>query len=173
MPTELAPPALAQAPVATSLAERDVAASAHPYTNLAAHQRTGPLVITGGEGVWVYDDEGRAISRGLPACGAQRLGFSEKRLVEAARRAVRQAALLPLLRATGASRADDRAGRAPDRAGADADVQGASSPTRAPRRTTPRSSSSGTTTTRSAGRRRRRSSRGCAATTASRSPRPA
>ncbi len=36
------------------------------------------------------------------------------------------------------------------------------SPTRAPRRTTPRSSSPGTSTTRSAGRRRRRSSRGSA-----------
>ena len=90
MPTELAPPALAQAPVATSLAERDVAALAHPYTNLAAHQRTGPLVITRGEGVRVFDEEGRAYIEGLAGLWCTALGFSEPRLVEAAARAMRR-----------------------------------------------------------------------------------
>ena len=63
---------------------------AHPYTNLAAHQRTGPLVITRGEGVRVFDEEGRAYIEGLAGLWCTALGFSEPRLVEAAARAMRR-----------------------------------------------------------------------------------
>lgn len=69
-----------------SLAARDVAYTVHPYTNLRLHERQGPLVITGGEGVWVWDDEGRRYIEGLAGLWCAGLGFSEKRLVEAARR---------------------------------------------------------------------------------------
>ena len=69
-----------------SLAARDVAYTVHPYTNLRLHERQGPLVITGGEGVWVWDDEGRRYIEGLAGLWCTGLGFSEKRLVEAARR---------------------------------------------------------------------------------------
>ena len=33
-----------------SLAKKDIAYNLHPYTNLAAHEDRGPLVITRGEG---------------------------------------------------------------------------------------------------------------------------
>src|SRR5918998_5410125 len=69
-----------------SLAARDVAYTVHPYTNLRQHERQGPLVITGGEGVYVTDDDGKRYIEGLAGLWCTGLGFSEKRLVEAARR---------------------------------------------------------------------------------------
>ncbi len=71
---------------AASLVEHDLAALAHPYTNLAAHQRTGPLVITRGEGVRVFDTSGNEYIEGLAGLWCASLGFSEPRLVEAATR---------------------------------------------------------------------------------------
>lgn len=71
---------------AASLVEQDLAALAHPYTNLAAHQRTGPLVITRGEGVRVFDASGNEYIEGLAGLWCTALGFSEPRLVEAAAR---------------------------------------------------------------------------------------
>ena len=71
---------------AASLVEHDLAALAHPYTNLAAHQRTGPLVITRGEGVRVFDTSGNEYIEGLAGLWCTSLGFSEPRLVEAAAR---------------------------------------------------------------------------------------
>ena len=75
-----------------SLQARDVAYAVHPYTNLRQHERQGPLVVTGGEGVWVQDDDGRRYIEGLAGLWCTGLGFSQPRLVEAARR---QMAKLP------------------------------------------------------------------------------
>ena len=36
-----------------SIAARDVASLIHPYTNLKAHESTGPLVIRKGRGIYV------------------------------------------------------------------------------------------------------------------------
>lgn len=58
----------------------------HPYTNLAVHQEVGPHVITGGEGIYVIDDEGNRYIEGLAGLFCAGLGFSEPRLVEAATR---------------------------------------------------------------------------------------
>jgi 4-aminobutyrate--pyruvate transaminase len=69
-----------------SLQARDIAFNVHPYTNLRQHERQGPLVITGGDGVWVIDDDGKRYIEGLAGLWCTGLGFSEKRLVEAARR---------------------------------------------------------------------------------------
>jgi 4-aminobutyrate---pyruvate transaminase len=69
-----------------SAASRDIATLLHPYTNLKAHQAKGPLIITGGRGVNVYDDQGREYLEGLAGLWCVSLGFSEPRLVEAARR---------------------------------------------------------------------------------------
>ena len=43
----------------TPAARRDLSFHLHPATNLRAVQTEGPLVITRGEGVYVFDDEGR------------------------------------------------------------------------------------------------------------------
>jgi len=70
--------------VGNSAASRDIAYSIHPYTNLKAHQTEGPLVITRGEGVFVYDDSGKQYLEGLAGLWCASLGFSEPRLAEAA-----------------------------------------------------------------------------------------
>ncbi|MFW5834346.1 MAG: aminotransferase [Pseudomonadota bacterium] len=67
-----------------STAARDIAYVVHPYTNLRAHETKGPHVITGGEGIYVTDDEGRRYVEGLAGLWCTGLGFSEQRLVKAA-----------------------------------------------------------------------------------------
>lgn len=69
-----------------SLASRDVAFHLHGYTNLKRHQETGPLVITRGHGVRVYDDSGRDYIEGMAGLWCTALGWGEARLAEAARR---------------------------------------------------------------------------------------
>ena len=69
-----------------SAARRDIATLLHPYTNLKTHQSKGPLIITHGRGVNVYDDQGKEYIEGLAGLWCVSLGFSEPRLVEAARR---------------------------------------------------------------------------------------
>jgi 4-aminobutyrate---pyruvate transaminase len=88
--TSTADATTAAATLAASLAERDLATLVHPYTNLAAHRRTGPLVITRGEGVRVYDEAGREYIEALAGLWCTALGFSEPRLAEAAGRAMRR-----------------------------------------------------------------------------------
>lgn len=75
---------MSQAP--NSLQARDKAFVVHPYTNLRAHEQQGPLVISGGEGIWVVDDDGKRYIEGLSGLWCAALGFSERRLAEAARR---------------------------------------------------------------------------------------
>jgi 4-aminobutyrate--pyruvate transaminase len=75
-----------------SLAGRDIATVIHPYTNLEQHKTVGPTVIARGEGVYVYDDNGKRYLEGMAGLWSTSLGFSEKRLVEAA---VRQMEKLP------------------------------------------------------------------------------
>ena len=73
-----------------SAAARDVAHCLHPYTNLKQHQTSGPLIITRGEGVRVFDEAGRSYIEGLAGLWCTALGWSEERLVEAGTRALRQ-----------------------------------------------------------------------------------
>ena len=73
-----------------SLAARDIASLIHPYTNLEKHKVDGPLVIARGEGVYVYDEAGQRYLEGMAGLWSTSLGFSEKRLVEAARRQMEQ-----------------------------------------------------------------------------------
>lgn len=78
--------------LSNSLAAADIAHSLHPYTNARAHERNGPVIITRGDGVHVYDSEGREYIEGLAGLWSVAVGFSEKRLAEAA---ARQMAELP------------------------------------------------------------------------------
>ena len=70
----------------TPAARRDQAFHLHPSTNLRTVQAEGPLVITRGEGVYVYDDEGRRYIEGMAGLWCASLGFSERRLADAAYR---------------------------------------------------------------------------------------
>ncbi len=67
----------------TPAARRDQSFHLHPATNLRTVQKEGPLVITRGEGVYVYDDEGRRYLEGMSGLWCASLGFSERRLAEA------------------------------------------------------------------------------------------
>ncbi|MBV8429321.1 MAG: aspartate aminotransferase family protein [Hyphomicrobiales bacterium] len=81
-----------------SLQARDIASSLHPYTNLSVHEKEGPLVITGGDGIHVIDDEGNRYIDGLSGLFCASLGFSEERLVDAA---IRQFRKLPFYHSFG------------------------------------------------------------------------
>jgi 4-aminobutyrate--pyruvate transaminase len=70
----------------TPAARRDQSFHLHPATNLRTLQKEGPLVITRGEGVYVYDDEGRRYLEGMAGLWCASLGFSERRLADAAYR---------------------------------------------------------------------------------------
>ncbi|MDB6454113.1 aspartate aminotransferase family protein [Falsirhodobacter sp. 20TX0035] len=69
-----------------SLQGRDIRYLLHPVTNARAHEKTGPLVIARGEGIYVYDDAGKDYIEGLAGLWSVGLGFSEKRLVDAAKK---------------------------------------------------------------------------------------
>ena len=73
-----------------SMAGRDIASYLHPYTNLKTHQETGPLIITRGEGVNVFDEDGNEYIEGLAGLWCTSLGFSNERLIEAATKAMEQ-----------------------------------------------------------------------------------
>jgi 4-aminobutyrate--pyruvate transaminase len=70
----------------TSSAKRDIATAIHPYTNLKLHETEGPFVITEGDGVFVRGEDGKMYLEGLAGLWCASLGFSERRLAEAAYR---------------------------------------------------------------------------------------
>ena len=67
-----------------SPATKDIAYFMHPYTNPTAHEASGPQIIQRGEGIYVYDDDGKKYIEGLSGLWYASLGFSEERLVKAA-----------------------------------------------------------------------------------------
>src|SRR3954447_4980295 len=71
-------------PRANSAAARDIAHVLHPYTDLKAHQEQGPMIITRGEGVRVFDDSGKDYIESVAGLWCASLGFSNERLAKAA-----------------------------------------------------------------------------------------
>ncbi|HLB80947.1 MAG TPA: aspartate aminotransferase family protein [Dongiaceae bacterium] len=67
-----------------SAAARDIAYHLHPYTDLVKHEAEGPLIITGGKGIHVIDENGKPYIEGLAGLWCASLGFGEERLVQAA-----------------------------------------------------------------------------------------
>ncbi|TIU28021.1 MAG: aminotransferase class III-fold pyridoxal phosphate-dependent enzyme, partial [Mesorhizobium sp.] len=65
---------------------RDIRYHMHAYTNARKHQETGPLVIEKGDGVYVEDIAGNRYIEAMAGLWSVAVGFSEKRLVEAATR---------------------------------------------------------------------------------------
>ena len=82
----------------TTVQAGDIGAQIHPYTNLSVHQDVGPMVISRGEGCYVYDDKGNRYLEGLAGLFCASLGFSNQRLADAADRQMRQ---LPFYHAFG------------------------------------------------------------------------
>jgi 4-aminobutyrate--pyruvate transaminase len=63
---------------------RDIEALLHPYTNAVTHRKVGAHLIESGEGVYVYDDQGRKFIEGLAGLWCCGLGFGDKELIDAA-----------------------------------------------------------------------------------------
>ena len=73
-----------------SPAARDIANVMHPYTNHELHKKNGPMIITKGKGVYVFDDTGKSYIEGMAGLWSTSLGFDNKRLVDAATNQMRQ-----------------------------------------------------------------------------------
>lgn len=76
-------------PPLTNLQTRDIEAVLHPYTPLHKLKTNGPLVIERGEGVFVYDTQGRDYIEGMSGLWCAGLGFGDEEMVEAATRQLR------------------------------------------------------------------------------------
>jgi len=68
----------------SNLAARDVETLVHPYINLARFRDSGPLIIERGQGVYVYDTDGKAYIEGMAGLWCTALGYGNEELVEAA-----------------------------------------------------------------------------------------
>jgi 4-aminobutyrate--pyruvate transaminase len=71
-------------PPRNSNAARDIAYALHPYTDHKAHLVNGPVVISRGKGVRVYDDQGKEYIESVAGLWCASLGFDNERLVQAA-----------------------------------------------------------------------------------------
>ncbi|NIZ08418.1 aspartate aminotransferase family protein [Pseudooceanicola sp. HF7] len=70
--------------LSNSLAAADIAHQIHPYTNARAHEEKGPMIITKGDGIRVYDNTGKDYIEGMAGLWSVAVGFSEERLAKAA-----------------------------------------------------------------------------------------
>ncbi len=75
-----------------SAAARDIESVLHPTTNLALHQERGPLIIDRGEGIYVWDLDGRQYMEGLAGLWCTALGYGVEELAETAAEQMRKLA---------------------------------------------------------------------------------
>ena len=75
---------------ANSAAARDIANVLHPYTDLQAHQEVGPVIISHGKGVRVWDEAGKDYIESVAGLWCASLGFDNERLVQAATNQMRK-----------------------------------------------------------------------------------
>lgn len=69
---------------AAELAELDRRFSFHPFTALADHERAGPpMVMTGGEGVWVEDANGQRYIDGMAGLWCVNAGYGRQEIADA------------------------------------------------------------------------------------------
>src|ERR1700712_1661382 len=67
-----------------SAERRDVLFHLHSQTNPQQHESSGPMIITRGEGVHVFDTHGKRYIEGLAGLWCTSLGFNNERLKQAA-----------------------------------------------------------------------------------------
>lgn len=68
----------------TNLQTRDISSVLHPYTPIHRLGEIGPLVIERGEGVFVYDTQGRDYIEGMSGLWCAGLGFGDEEMIDAA-----------------------------------------------------------------------------------------
>ena len=71
-------------PLPNSLAARDIASYFPPATNARRHETVGPMMIERGQGIYVFDDQGKEYIEGLAGLWSVAVGFGEPRLAAAA-----------------------------------------------------------------------------------------
>lgn len=76
----------------TSTAARDIKSVLHPTTNLALHEERGPLIIDRGQGIYVWDTEGKQYIEGLAGLWCTALGYGVEELAETAAEQMRKLA---------------------------------------------------------------------------------
>ena len=69
-----------------SVEARDIAYQLHAYTDARRHEQEGPLVIERGEGIHVFDNNGKRYIEGMAGLWSVGVGFGEKRLAAVAQR---------------------------------------------------------------------------------------
>ncbi len=67
-----------------SAAARDIAHTLHPYTDLVAHEEAGPMIISRGKGVRVWDEDGKEYIESVAGLWCASLGFDNERLAKVA-----------------------------------------------------------------------------------------
>jgi len=73
----------------------DVQHMFHPNTNLAQHQKDGPLVLVSGDGCWLQDIDGKRYLDGLAGLWNVNIGHGRKRLAQVAERQISRLAYTP------------------------------------------------------------------------------
>lgn len=67
-----------------SLHHGDVTALLHPYTDARQHEAQGPMIIDRGEGIHLWDTEGKQYIDGLAGLWSVAVGYNQKRLRDVA-----------------------------------------------------------------------------------------
>lgn len=81
-----------RAVISNSAVQRDISHVLHGFVELSRHREQGAKVITGGKGVFIYDEAGTPYLEGIAGMWCTAFGFGEPELVEAA---TRQLNILP------------------------------------------------------------------------------
>jgi 4-aminobutyrate--pyruvate transaminase len=68
----------------TDLEALDLERLFHPNTNLAVHKKNGPLVLTRGEGIYVWDNHGKQYIEGMAGLWCTTLGYGDEELAKTA-----------------------------------------------------------------------------------------
>ncbi len=68
----------------TNVQTRDIEAVLHPYTPLHKLSDGGPLVMSRGKGVYLYDTQGKEYIEGMAGLWCAGLGFGDEEMIEAA-----------------------------------------------------------------------------------------
>jgi 4-aminobutyrate--pyruvate transaminase len=76
----------------TSLRQRDLQHLLHPTTDMARLEARGPLVADHGDGIYLYDENGKQYIEGLSIAWCLSLGYGEEELVTAAATQMRRLA---------------------------------------------------------------------------------
>ena len=77
------PPAALNSPAPQDLWDMDHRHSLHPWTNFGSFQREGALVITKGEGCWLWDAEGRRYLDAVGGLWCTNIGLGRREMAQA------------------------------------------------------------------------------------------